>query len=71
MTETMKQDSKKDQFLIDGFPRNKDNLDGWNTQMGDKAALQFVLFFDCDEKVCFDASDVVHCASLELKGHGA
>lgn len=38
-------------FLIDGFPRNQDNLEGWNRQMGDKSQLKFVLFFDCDEEV--------------------
>jgi len=23
-------------FLIDGFPRNEDNLSGWSKEMGDK-----------------------------------
>ena len=40
-------------FLIDGFPRNKDNLDGWERQMGEKANVKFVLFFDCDDEVKF------------------
>ena len=44
-------DSCKNYFLIDGFPRNKDNLDGWNKQMGDKVNLQFVLFFECNDEV--------------------
>jgi UMP-CMP kinase len=44
--------SGKNDFLIDGFPRNEDNLTGWNTAMGDKVNLKFVLFFDCGEKVC-------------------
>lgn len=38
-------------FLIDGFPRNKDNLDGWNRVMKDHADVQFVLFFDCPEDI--------------------
>ena len=38
-------------FLIDGFPRNKDNLDGWYKVMGDFATVEFVLFFDCPEAV--------------------
>ena len=38
-------------FLIDGFPRNKDNLEGWNKIMGDCANVQFCLFFDCPEEV--------------------
>ena len=38
-------------FLIDGFPRNRDNLDGWQRQMVDKVDVKFVLFFDCPEDV--------------------
>ena len=38
-------------FLIDGFPRNADNFDGWHSRMGDKVDARFVLFLDCDEKV--------------------
>lgn len=41
-----------DKFLIDGFPRNEDNLQGWNRQMGDKVQLLFVLFFECTEEQC-------------------
>ena len=44
-------ESGKENFLIDGFPRNKDNLDGWNKQMGDKTLVKGVLFFECSEKV--------------------
>ena len=36
-------------FLIDGFPRNLDNWEGWKQEMGDKTNLQGVLWFDCDE----------------------
>ena len=43
--------SGKDTFLIDGFPRNKDNLDGWNRQMGLKANVKGVLFFECPNDV--------------------
>lgn len=39
-------------FLIDGFPRNQDNFDGWNREMDTKANVQFVLFLDCDQEVC-------------------
>ncbi len=38
-------------FLIDGFPRNEDNLAGWEKQMGDVADVKFVLFFECSEEV--------------------
>lgn len=40
--------------MIDGFPRNQDNLDGWIKQMAEKVNLQFVLFFECSENVCID-----------------
>jgi UMP-CMP kinase len=43
--------SGKDDFLIDGFPRNKDNVDGWKQAMDGKANVQCVLFFDCNEEV--------------------
>lgn len=43
--------SGKDRFLIDGFPRNQDNLDGWNKEMSDVATVIRVLFFNCPEQV--------------------
>ncbi|CAG9826567.1 unnamed protein product [Diabrotica balteata] len=46
--------SGKEKFLIDGFPRNKDNLDGWNRQVADKVDLEFVLFFDCPLEICLN-----------------
>ncbi|XP_076600806.1 UMP-CMP kinase [Chaetodon auriga] len=52
MEETMQKDKKKFRFLIDGFPRNEDNLQGWNTDMDGKADVKFVLFFDCSNEVC-------------------
>ena len=51
INQAMKQDEKFN-FLIDGFPRNQENLEGWNEQMGEKSNLKFVLFFDCTEEVC-------------------
>lgn len=44
--------SGRNKFLIDGFPRNQDNLEGWKRVMEDKVNLQFVLFFDCPKEVC-------------------
>ena len=44
--------SATQKFLIDGFPRNADNLDGWEKQMRSKAEVKFVLFFECPEEVC-------------------
>lgn len=45
------QNSNANKFLIDGFPRNKDNLDGWEQEMADKVNILFVLFFDCPLEV--------------------
>ncbi|XP_072942533.1 UMP-CMP kinase-like [Epargyreus clarus] len=44
--------SGKTRFLIDGFPRNKDNLEGWERVMSDKTKLLFVLFFECSRDKC-------------------
>lgn len=42
--------SGKDLFLIDGFPRNFDNLQGWQDEMEpDVFHVEGVLFFDCPE----------------------
>lgn len=45
------QESDKNKFLIDGFPRNQDNLDGWNRRVASKVQLLFVLYFDCPLEV--------------------
>ena len=34
-------------FLIDGFPRNFDNLEGWTQYMGDAAVVWGVLVYQC------------------------
>ncbi|TRY66972.1 hypothetical protein TCAL_04377 [Tigriopus californicus] len=52
-------------FLIDGFPRNQDNLEGWNKTMKDKVNVKFVLFFNCDEETC-----VKRCLSRGAAGSG-
>ncbi|KAF7244327.1 UMP-CMP kinase [Varanus komodoensis] len=54
MAETMAANAQKNKFLIDGFPRNEDNLQGWNKTMDGKADVSFVLFFDCDNEVCIN-----------------
>lgn len=46
--------SGKERFLIDGFPRNHDNLDGWNKEMSGVATVIRVLFFNCPEEVCVE-----------------
>ena len=45
------QASGKKKFLVDGFPRSKDNLDSWYTVMGDECILKMALVFDCPEAV--------------------
>mmetsp|Transcript_3935 Transcript_3935/g.7463 ORF Transcript_3935/g.7463 Transcript_3935/m.7463 type:complete len:116 (-) Transcript_3935:1292-1639(-) len=37
-------------FLIDGFPRNKSNVECWEKEMPN-AKVEFVLFYDCPEDV--------------------
>ncbi|KAJ8278929.1 hypothetical protein COCON_G00059950 [Conger conger] len=54
MEETMRLDQQNFRFLIDGFPRNQDNLQGWASVMEDKADVKFVLFFECSDQVCID-----------------
>ena len=43
--------SSQNKFLIDGFPRNKNNQMGWLKVVGDQANVEGVLFFDCSEEV--------------------
>jgi len=65
LLERAMQQSDKNGFLIDGFPRNEDNLMGWNKQMGDKVNLQRVLFLHCSEEVCME-----RCLSRGAAGSG-
>ena len=44
-------ESKNNMFLIDGFPRNQDNLDGWNSQIGSNALVKKVIFLECADQV--------------------
>lgn len=54
LLENAMETSGKDKFLIDGFPRNQNNLEGWNKALSDKIQLQFVLFFDCPLEICLE-----------------
>lgn len=40
---------EKKRYLIDGFPRNQDNYDGWERVCGPHVEVPFVLFMDADE----------------------
>lgn len=48
----MDEEAKKGKtcFLIDGFPRNLDNVTGWTENVGDKAAVMGVLFYEASEE---------------------
>ncbi|KAI1280378.1 UMP-CMP kinase [Halotydeus destructor] len=52
-------------FLVDGFPRNQNNQDGWQKQMAAKVNLKFVLFFDCPDELC-----VQRCLDRGAAGSG-
>ena len=58
-------ESEKNDFLIDGFPRNEDNLQGWTKVMGEKVNLQCVLFFHCTQDIC-----TTRCLSRGAAGSG-
>lgn len=45
-------ENKKQQFLIDGFPRNHDNFEGWQKEMTERADVKFVLLFECKDDTC-------------------
>ena len=36
-------------FLIDGYPRNQANIDGWKEVFGDNYVLVTSIILDCDE----------------------
>lgn len=46
------QSEVRGKFLVDGFPRNEDNLQGWTRQLADKVEVLFVLFLDCPHDIC-------------------
>ncbi|XP_044747739.1 UMP-CMP kinase-like [Coccinella septempunctata] len=58
-------ESHKERFLIDGFPRNQDNVDGWTKDVADHVDLQCVLFFDCPLEEC-----VNRCLKRGAEGSG-
>ncbi len=65
--------SGKQNFIIDGFPRNKDNLDGWNREMAGLTKIMRVLFFNCSDEVSICLTILKNlidsaCAILLLSG---
>ena len=41
-------------FLVDGYPRNADNREGWDAMVGDSVDMVGVLYFDCPEQTLID-----------------
>ncbi|XP_032286396.1 UMP-CMP kinase-like, partial [Phoca vitulina] len=54
MDQTMAANAQKNKFLIDRFPRNQDNLQGWKKIMDGKADVSFILFFYCNSEICIE-----------------
>lgn len=48
------EETKRNNFLIDGYPRNEDNLVTWQKVMGEVSRVAFVLFFECPLDVCVE-----------------
>jgi len=39
--------NKSNMYLIEGFPKNKDNIEAWNKKMSPKYHLKNVFYFHC------------------------
>ncbi|CAI2380254.1 unnamed protein product [Moneuplotes crassus] len=42
---------EKSKFLLDGFPRNQENIDEWEKQIGNEAHIKFILHIDVSKEV--------------------
>ena len=51
LKKAMDEAGKKNIFLIDGYPRNQDNIDGWNEVFGENYKLITSIILGCDEKM--------------------
>ena len=55
--------SHGNRFLVDGFPRDMDNLNCWKNTMSNCAEINFVLFLDCPNEIMIER--LLHrCSSL-------
>lgn len=43
-------DNPKGLFLLDGFPRNEENVKVWNKIIGSSADASVILFYDCSDE---------------------
>ena len=46
--------AKKNIYIVDGFPRNKENLEGWLDTFKESAKIVCVLLLECSESECSD-----------------
>ena len=51
LKKAMDEAGKKNIFLIDGYPRNQDNIDGWNEVFGENYKLITSIILGCDEQM--------------------
>ena len=59
-------ESNNDRFLVDGFPRNQDNLNGWVKEINpEEVNVTGVLNFSCEPSVSID-----RCLKRGAKGSG-
>jgi len=59
-------ESNNDRFLVDGFPRNQDNLNGWVKEINpEEVNVTGVLNFSCDPSISID-----RCLKRAAKGSG-
>jgi UMP-CMP kinase len=48
------EEATSSKFLVDGFPRDMDNLKCWEDTMSTVAEVQFLLFLDCPQEVMLE-----------------
>jgi UMP-CMP kinase family protein len=48
--ENFKNRPKNARILLDGFPRNQDNIDAWEKVIKNDVDVSFLLFFECSEE---------------------
>ena len=51
LKKAMDEAGKKNIFLIDGYPRNQDYIDGWNEVFGENYKLITSIILGCDEEM--------------------
>ena len=54
LLKAMQKNGMDKRFLIDGFPRNENNLSGWNDTMKEHANITQVLFFELSEEIMLE-----------------